>query len=81
MAPVAVQEAAVAPAGPAAALLGLEHHHAQPRLPLNKSQRRPEPRVATADDRDVGLDVTFQRRRGIAAEAGAKRLVQPPDPA
>jgi hypothetical protein len=74
-----VAEAAVAPARPAAALVGLEHDHVEARLPLLQRERGPETRVATADDRDVGVGVTRERRRGLAAETGGQRLLEPPD--
>jgi len=48
---------------------------------LDQGKRRPEPGVAAADDRDVGLDVPFQPRRGVAAEARGQRLFEPPDAA
>ncbi|MGZ4256286.1 MAG: hypothetical protein ACXVRE_00795 [Gaiellaceae bacterium] len=51
----------------------------QRRIALHQGKRRPEPRVAAADDRDVGLDVTLQRRRRLAAETRGQRLFEPPD--
>jgi hypothetical protein len=79
MAPVAVAKAAVAPAWPAAALVGLEEDDVEPGLAFLQRERGPETRVPAADDRDVGLDVTFERRRRLAAEARAKRFLEPPD--
>jgi hypothetical protein len=69
MAPVPVTEAAVAPARPTAALVGLEDDDVEPGLVLLQCECGPEPRVAATDDRDVGLGLTFERRCGLAAEA------------
>jgi len=74
-----VQEAAVAPARPPAALLGLEHDHLERRIALPQGERGPEPGESAADDRDVGLDVTLERWRGVAAEACGAGLLQPPN--
>jgi hypothetical protein len=79
MAPVAVAEAAVAPAWPAAALVGLEDDDVEPGLAFLQRERGPETRVSTADDRDVGRGITFERRRRLAAEACGERLFEPPD--
>src|SRR6185503_18567212 len=76
--PVAVAEPAVAPARPAAALVGLEHDHVERRLALLQRERGPEAGVAAADNRDVGVGVTRERRRRLAAEAGLERLLDPP---
>jgi hypothetical protein len=65
VAPVAVDEAAVSPARPEAALLCFEHDHRQVRVALLQGQRRPEPGVAAADDRDVGLELALERRRRL----------------
>jgi hypothetical protein len=75
-----VQEAAVAPARAAAALALLEHDDVELRLALFQGKCRPEAGVAAADDRDVRVDVTVELRRGLAAEAGGQRLLEPPDP-
>jgi hypothetical protein len=80
VAPVAVQEAAVPPARPAAALLGLEHEDVERRIALLQRERSPEARVAAADNRDVCAGVTLERRRRLRAEAGGERLVEPPNP-
>jgi hypothetical protein len=74
-----VEEAAVAPARAAAALVGLEDDDVEPGLAFLQRERGPEPRVAPADDRDVGLGVTLERRRRLAAKACGERLLEPPD--
>jgi hypothetical protein len=74
-----VKEAAVPPARPAAALVRLEHDDVERRIALLQRERRPEPRVAAADDRDVGFGVTVERRRRLAAEPRGERFLQPPD--
>jgi hypothetical protein len=79
MAPVAVAEAAVAPARAVAALVRLEDDDVEAGLAFLQCERRPETRVAAADDRDVGLGVTLERRRRLAAEAGGQRLFEPPN--
>src|SRR5207249_1316973 len=60
--PVAVEEAAVPPARPAAADALLEHRDAQGRVALEQGESGPEPGVAAADDRDVDVDVASERR-------------------
>jgi hypothetical protein len=74
-----VAEAAVAPARAAAALVGLEHDDVEPGLAFLQRERGPESRVAATDDRDVGLGVTFERWRRLAAEASGQRLFEPPN--
>jgi len=74
-----VAEAAVAPARAPPAVVGLEDDDVEPGLAFLQGERGPETRVAAADDRDVGLGVTFERRRRIAAEARGERLLEPPD--
>jgi hypothetical protein len=74
-----VNEAAVPPTRAAAALLRLEQDDVEPRLAVPQCKRRPEARVAAADDRDVCLRVTLERRRGLAAEASGERFLEPPD--
>jgi hypothetical protein len=74
-----VAEPSVAPARAAAALVGLEDYDVEPGLAFLQRERGPEPRVAAADDRDVGLGVTLERRRGLAVEACGERLLEPPD--
>jgi len=74
-----VAEAAVAPARSPPAVVGLEDDDVEPGLAFLQGERGPETRVAAADDRDVGLGVTFERRRRIAAEARGERLLEPPD--
>jgi hypothetical protein len=74
-----VAEAAVAPTRPPPAVVGLDDDDVEPGLPFLQRERGPETRVATADDRDVGLGVTFERRRRLAAEARGERLLEPPD--
>src|SRR5262249_54039113 len=78
MAPVAVAEAAVAATRAAAALLGLEHDDVEPGVAVLQRERGPETGVPAADDRDVGLGVTLERRRGLATEPRRERLSQPP---
>ena len=73
-APVGLEKAAVPPARPVADVLGLEHDDPERGVAPPQRQRGPEPRVAAADDGDVGLGVARERRRlGIG-----RRLVQPP---
>jgi hypothetical protein len=79
MAPVTVAEATVAPARAAATLVGLEDDDLQPGLSFLQRERGPEARVPPADDRDVGLGLTLERRRRLAAEARGERLLEPPD--
>jgi hypothetical protein len=79
MAPVTVAEAAVAPARAAAALVGLEDDDVEAGLALLQRERGPEARVAAADDRDVGLGITFEWRRRLAAEARGECFFEPPD--
>ena len=73
-APVRLEEAAVPPARPVADVLGLEHDDAQRGIAAPQRQRRPEPGVAAADDRDVRLGVAGERRRLRIGRS----LVQPP---
>jgi hypothetical protein len=75
VAPVAVDEAAVAPARAAAAVLRFEQDDVEPGLALFQRQRGPEARVAAADDDDIGLGVPLERRRRLI-RAG---LLEPPD--
>ena len=71
--PVAVEEAAVAPARPVPADLRLEQRDAQLGRALPQRQRRPEPRVAAADDRNVGDRVPARAgRRRLALRAPAR---------
>jgi hypothetical protein len=70
-----VDEPAVAAARAEAALLRLEQDDVEIRIALLQGKRRPEARVAAADDRDVGLGVPLQRRRALN-RAG---LLEPPD--
>jgi hypothetical protein len=77
VAPVAVDEAAVAAARAEPALLSLEEDDVEARLALLQRKRGPEAGVAAADDRDVGLGVTGERRRRLD---GIGRI-EPPDPA
>ena len=79
MAPIAVQEAAVPPARAAAALVGLEYDDVERRVALHQRERGPEARVATADNRDVGLSVALERRGRLRAEPGGERFLQPPN--
>jgi hypothetical protein len=75
VAPVAVDEAAVAAAGAEPALLRLEEDDVETRLALLQRERRPEAGVPAADDRDVGVGVTFQRRLRLDGVC----LGEPPD--
>src|SRR5437868_8172381 len=72
--PVTVEEASVATARPVAAPRCLEEHDAKRRLPAPQRQPRPESGVAASDDRDVGLDLAFERRLGRIG----RRLLPPP---
>jgi hypothetical protein len=76
VAPVAVDEAAVAAARAEPALLGFEEDDVEARLALLQCKRGPEAGVAAADDRDVGLGVTVERRRRLDGIG----YVEPPDP-
>ncbi len=78
MRPVAVQEAAVAPARPPADDLLLEDRDPQRRVPFAQSERRPETRVAAAHDRDVDLDIAPDGRRLHHLRLLGERLLQPP---
>jgi hypothetical protein len=72
-----VDEATVAAAGAEPALVGLEEDDVEARIALLQRERRPEAGVAAADDRDVGLGITLERRRRF----DRARLVEPPDSA
>jgi hypothetical protein len=69
-----VEEAAVPSARPLAARGRLEEDDPRRRLALADRERRPEPGVAAADDRDVGVGVALERRRRL----DRRRLVEPP---
>jgi hypothetical protein len=58
-------EAAVSPARPEAADLGLEHDHVAAGVVGLRVERCPEPRVAAPDDAEIGLDRPDQRAGGI----------------
>jgi len=73
-----VDESAVAAARAAPTLAGLEQDDVERRLALLQGKRRPEPGVAAADDRDVGVGVAVERRRRPSAEPGGERLLDPP---
>ena len=77
--PVAVQEAAVPPARPPADDLLLEHGDAQRRIALPERERRPEARVAAADDRDVDLGSPESGRRIVVADLGPPTSATRPD--
>ena len=77
VAPVAMDEAAVAAARAESALVGLEEDDVETRLARLQRERRPEAGVAAADDRDIGVGVTLERRRRLYGI----RLLEPPDPA
>jgi hypothetical protein len=68
------EEAAVPPAGPAAADVGLDDGDVAAGLELLDPKRRPKACVAAADDADVGRDVPLERRLRLVRP----RLVQPP---
>jgi hypothetical protein len=75
-----VHEAAVPAARPPAAFVRLEHDDAQVRIALLQRERRPEARVAAADDRDVGIGIALQRRCRFRLTAfGGERLLEPPN--
>jgi hypothetical protein len=75
VAPVAVDEAAVAAARAAPALVRLEEDDVEARVALLQRERRPEPGIAAANDRNVGFGVTLQRRRRLFCA----RLLEPPN--
>ncbi len=85
------EPAAVAPGRAEAGVLGLDHGHPQRRVRETQVVRRPEARVAGADDRDVDVEIARERRpargrseRGLPEPALAvphstkKRPVSPP---
>ena len=74
--PPGEREPAVSSRGAAAADVGLEEDDRRPRLELVDAERRPEARVAAADDADVGADV-FEELRGLDAVLGGERLAKP----
>src|SRR5207244_4572877 len=43
-----------------------------------QGERRPEARVAAADDRDIGLGVAFERRRRLGLSLRGEGFLQPP---
>jgi hypothetical protein len=59
------QEAAVAPARPAAADVGLDHRHVQRWFTFLELERRPQAAVAAADDAHVGPRLALERWRLI----------------
>ena len=69
------REAAVAAARAAAADVLLEHDDVARRLALLDADRRPEPGVAAAHDRDVGARGALERRCG--GLVGREGLVEP----
>ncbi len=76
--PPAVQEAAVAAAGSAAADVGLEQGDPRLRSDLAEEIGGPHPGVATADDRDVRCHISEERRRQQCRSFGGEGLPQPP---
>src|SRR5581483_6959821 len=72
--PERLEEAAVAPARAEAAELRLDEGHLERRAPLLQRQRRPQARVAAADDRHVGVDRPGER---LPRWVG-RRLLEPP---
>ena len=72
--PVAVEEAAVPPAGADPATRGLEHDDVQRGLPPLQLERRPEAGEAAADDGDVGPRVALER--GLLGIR--RRVLEPP---
>ena len=62
--PHLVHEAAVTPARPRPAALGLDQHDPRLRLQLRHEPCGPHARVAAPDDRHVGVDVAVERRPG-----------------
>ena len=75
VAPVAVDEAAVAAARAEPALVRLEEDDVETRLALLQRERRPEAGVPAPDDRDICLGVTLERRRRLYGIG----LLEPPD--
>ncbi len=76
--PVAVTEAAVAPARAVPAQIGLQQDDPRVRRLLGEVPRAPHPRVAATDDRDVGGPVTLGRR--LRRRHERLRLLQPVPP-
>src|SRR5207245_1780989 len=70
-------EAAVAPAGAAAADVRLDDDDVDRRFALLQSQRRPESRVSTPGDADIGSNVSLECRRVLFP---CERLVEPQAP-
>ena len=75
--PVAMQEPSVPAARPVADLACLEQRHGERGVALAQREGRPEPRVPTADDRDVHVDRPVERRRYLCASVDS-RLLEPP---
>jgi hypothetical protein len=69
-----MEEAAVAAARAVAAPLRLQHDDLCRRPQPLQLERRPKPRIAAADDRDIGRDRSFERRRRLVR----RRLLTPP---
>ena len=77
--PPAVAEAAVAAARPAAADVGLEQHDVEVRVALLQEPRGPHPRVAAAEDHDVGGRVPRSGGASGPANSGMREgLLEPP---
>src|SRR5689334_25209559 len=75
VAPVAVDEPAVAAGRPVAADPFLEHDHIERRILLGQRERGPEAGEPAADDRHVGVGVPWKRGRRL----DRPRLFEPPD--
>ncbi len=74
--PPGEREAAVPPRGAAAADVGLDEGDRDAGLELGEPERRPEARVAAADDADVGLHRLDELFRGDAV-LGGERFLEP----
>ena len=70
--PPPVHEPAVAPARSAAADVLLEQHDARAGHPLAEEVGGPHPRVAAADDRDLGVDLTASGGAGAGSRSAAR---------
>ncbi len=70
--PVRLEEPAVSAAGAEPDELGLDHGHVQCRVALLQGQRGPQPGVAAADDRDVGVG-PHPRAAGSRGRAAPRR--------
>ena len=77
VAPERVHEPTVAAARAAADEVLLDDRDVDPGIELLQMERAPHPRVAAAEDHDIGREVSSQRRSGLARVVG-QCLSQPP---